>query len=89
MRQEEYIDRINDLIDQIVKPNCPVHESWALSEKYANLLDELISKYPNDTTFNFLIEIVKKLYDKRKHSDYEDYKAVDVTFLGLYSIFDR
>lgn len=89
MRQEEYIDRINRLIDEIVKPNRPVHERWTLSERYANLLDEMISRYPNDTTFNFLLDIVRKLYDKRNHSDYEDFKAVDVTFLGLYSIFDK
>ena len=89
MRQEEYIDKINSLIEEIVKPNRPVHERWTLAEKYANLLDEMIDHYPNDATFNFLLNIVRKLYDRRINSDYDDFKAVDITFLGLYNFFSK
>ena len=89
MRQEEYIEKINGLINEIIKDNCPIQERWSLSGDYARILSEMLEKYPNDKSFNFLMDIIRKLYDKKINSDYDDFKAIDITLIGLYTIFGK
>ena len=89
MRQDEYIEKINGVLDQIINENLPVHERWSLSGNYAHLISELVEKYPNEATFNFLLDILRKMYDKKMNNEYDDFKAIDCTLLAFYAILGK
>ncbi len=89
MRQEEYFDKINCLLDKIIKNNCPPKVKMSLSGDYSKNLSELIQSYPNERTFNFLIEIIKKLYERKMSLDFDSYRAIDITLISLHTFFER
>lgn len=89
MRQEEYIEKINGVLNQILNLDLPVHERWSLSGEYSHLLAELLEQYPNDATFEFMIEVIRKLYNKKTNNEYDDFKVIDCTLLGMYAILGK
>ncbi|MBQ9297460.1 MAG: hypothetical protein IJ223_00225 [Clostridia bacterium] len=86
MSQQEYFNKVNGLLDELLDSTKSISEKHWRTNEYANALEELIRNFHNDETFNFMLGVQRRIYEYSKKHNYGNEGVILVTTYALGSI---
>ena len=88
MSQQEYFNKVNGLLTELLDDTKSISEKHWRTNEYANALEELIRNFHNDETFNFVLEVLRRIYEDSKIHNCGNEGIILVTTYALGSILE-